>query len=781
MSGKGITRTVAAVLVYYALYLAATIVESDFWGNLLSPVGALLSASLLFFAYRRAKRTDFRRHIWLSFCLAALSWAIADLAWAYDSFTESANPAMNPIGLFCYFATSLFLAAGLILFAVHTTRKWPAMQLITDIAAVSFACLLILWIFYFDKSLSGITVIYADGWYSALSLVIDLFLFIGTAVWYMSVRPWKLTPVMRLLLTAIVLYAISDLVYYFLYFKNLYIPNSVIDALYMASLLGLAVGSIMVPDVYVVPEHGRKLTERIGYILKSLILLPLPLMVFLYEGFDIPDLFVCGLLIISHNTVTHFIQTTNVNTRLFEREKELNAELEKKISERTSELIEKNRQLDFLSNQDTVTNLYNRRFFLQELNSRVQASGKDNRIALAFLDLDRFKTINDSYGHLVGDHILVELAKRLTALQTSDMMIARLGGDEFVIAFWGNIPLCAVEKSLGEISAKCSEPILVGEYIFQITTSIGLSVYPNDAESADALLRNADMAMYQAKNDGYNKIVVFSDILKQKNRWKNKLEICLKKADFNREFMLYYQPQFSLPDKKLIGMEALLRWNCPGKGLIDPSEFIPLAEEIDWIIRIGDWVMTKAVKQIAQWNREYDLSLKMAINVSPKQLDQTGFASQIQSVMALEGIPSSWIDVEITEGVAMEGVFKINKISDEFRDSGISVSIDDFGTGYSSLSYLKMFPFRRVKIAKQLIDNITFDRYDLQIARSILLLTESIGVDCIAEGVETKDQFELLNGLGLKQMQGFYLGRPCSAQEFEDSFLKPIRKIDHNL
>jgi diguanylate cyclase len=781
MSGKGVTRTVIIVFVYYALYLAATIFESDFWGNILSPVGALLSASLLFYVYKRSKWTDFRRNIWLSFCLACLSWAAADLAWAVDTWTMSADPASDPVGLFCYFATSVFLAAGLVIFAIHTARKWPAVQLLTDIIAVSSACMLILWIFFFDKSIAGITVIYADGWYSAASLFIDLFIFIGTAVWYMSVRPWKLTLVMRLLLSAIVLYSLSDLVYYFLYFKNLYVPNSVIDALYMASLLGLAVGSILVPDTYIVPEPGKKLADKVGYILKSLILLPLPIMVFLYEGFDIPDLFVCGLLVISHNTVTHFIQTTNLNTRLLEREKELNAELEKKISERTSELIEKNRQLDYLSNQDTVTSLFNRRYFLQELALKVQESDKDKKISLAFLDLDRFKTINDTYGHVVGDHILIELAKRLLSLQTSDMMIARLGGDEFVIAFWEDMPIHIVENSLEEISSKCSEPIQVGEYIFQITTSIGLSVYPNDADSADALLRNADMAMYQAKNDGYNKIVVFSDILKQKNRWKNKLEICLKKADFNKEFMLYFQPQFSMPDKKLIGMEALLRWNCPGKGLIDPSEFIPLAEEIDWIIRIGDWVMTKAVKQIAQWNREYDLSLKMSINVSPKQLDQPGFANQIQAVMALEGIPSSWIDVEITEGVAMEGIFKINKISDEFKDSGISVSIDDFGTGYSSLSYLKMFPFRRVKIAKQLIDNITFDRYDLQIARSILLLTESIGVDCIAEGVETKEQFDLLNGLGLRQMQGFYLGRPCSAQEFEESFLKPIRKIDHNL
>ena len=781
MNNKGVVRTVIVVLVYFALYASATVFQSDFWGNLLSPIGALLSATLLFLSFRRADKSDFRRYIWLNFCIASLFWAAADLSWAINTLFALADPSEDPVALFCYFATSLFLAIGLVIFALNTAKKWPAVQLLTDIAAVSSACLLLLWIFFFDKSLTGIAVVYTDGWYSAASLFIDLFLFIGTAVWYMSIRPWKLTFVMRLILSSIVLYAVSDIVYYYLYFKNLYIPNSGIDALYMASLLGLGVGSVMVPNVYIVPERQRNFVDKVGYIIKSLILLPLPLLVFLYEGFNIPDLFVCGLLIISHNTITHYIQTSNMNNGLLEREKELNAELEKKIDERTIELIEKNRQLDFLSNQDTVTSLYNRRFFLQELNSRVQANGRDKRIALAFLDLDRFKTINDTYGHFIGDNILIELAKRLTSLNIPDTMIARLGGDEFVIAFWGNLPLSSVENSLEEISAKCSEPIFLSEYIFQITTSIGLSVYPTDADSADALLRNADMAMYQAKNDGYNKIVVFSDILKQKNRWKNKLEICLKKPDFNKEFMLYYQPQFSTPDKKIIGMEALLRWNCPGKGLIDPSEFIPLAEEIDWIIRIGDWVMTKAVRQIAQWNREYDLNLKMAINVSPKQLDQSGFANQILSVMALEGIPSSWIDVEITEGVAMEGVFKINKISDEFKDSGISVSIDDFGTGYSSLSYLKMFPFRRVKIAKQLIDNITFDRYDLQIARSILLLTESIGVDCIAEGVETGEQFDLLNGLGLKQMQGFFLGRPCAAEEFEDTFLKPIRKIDHNL
>jgi len=773
MNKRSLTRILIAAGAFYILYLTATIYQSNFWGNVLAPICDLLSFGVLFFTFWKANKADFRRYIWLSFSLASLSWALADILWAVDAIVLAKNPDDNQFILLLYFGTNIFLIIGLFIFTAKTITKWNALQLFVDAAAISISCLFLIWILFFDKDLNNIGLVVKDGWVSVVSIIIDFATFIGIAVWYLSLRAGKIHYILKIIVGFIVLYSVNDIVYYYLYFKNLYIPNSLIDALYMAALLGIAISACMVPVTYFEEDTLRSGVSNMGYTRRGLLLFLMPLAVILKEGIILSDLFMCGLIITSHNAVSHFIQSSFLNAQLLDREKSINLDLERKIAERTKELVEKNTQLDFLSNKDTVTNLYNRRYFLQEMEKTLLRLGADEKIALAFLDLDRFKTINDLYGHYIGDQILIELAKRLTAFEKPNTIVARLGGDEFVIAFDGKFTQHDAEDKLGQVILKCFEPIQVGEYIFEVTVSVGISMYPVDADSLDRLLRNADMAMYQAKKEGNNKIIIFNDILNQKNRDKNKIEINLKKADFDNEFMLHYQPQFTIPGKKLIGMEALLRWNCPGNGFISPAEFIPIAEEINSIIPIGDWVMTHAVSQIAQWNRQYNTNLKMAVNVSPKQLDTADFSRQILSVLAFEGIPPEWIDIEITEGVALEGSYKISKIAEQFKGTGITISIDDFGTGYSSLSYLKMFPFHRVKIALQLIDNILFDRYDLQIVRSILLLAESIGVDCIAEGVETQEQFDLLHGLGCRQMQGYYLGRPVPAAEFEKRFLEP--------
>ena len=772
MRNKIGSKIIIVICVYFVLYLTATILASDFWGDILSPIGALLSAGIICRSFFRSEKADFRRNIWLFFSLASLSWALADIVWGIDDLVLGINPEESQLILLCYFLTSVFLAAGLLIFTINSIRTWNAIQLFIDASAIASSIILLLWVLLFDKNLNNLGMVNKDGWYSTASLIIDLTLLIGITVWYITLRSGKLSNVLRILIGSLFLYAASDIIYYYLYFKNMYIPNSLIDALYIASLLGIAVGVSLVPASYYTHDKSTVKGNNIGFSRKGLILLPVPVLIILYEGFNMPDLFVCGLIIATHDSITYFIQSAILKEQLLIHEKRINLDLEKKIEERTKELIEKNAQLDFLSNQDSVTSLYNRRYFLQELDKSVNRLNHDEVLTLAFIDLDRFKTINDVYGHYIGDNILIELAKRLITFNNADTLIARLGGDEFVVAFSGKYSSIAAEETLQKIIHKCSEPIPIHEYSFEVTMSVGVSMYPVDAESTDMLLRNADIAMYQAKREGNNKIVVFNDILKQQNRHRNKIEIGLKNADFDKEFHLCFQPQFTIPDKKLIGMEALLRWNCPGLGLVSPGEFIPIAEEINWIVPIGEWVMTRAVRQIAQWNREFDMNLKMAVNVSPKQLAQTDFSRRLLSVLAFEGIPPEWIDVEITEGVALEGNYKINGLTDQFKEHGITVSIDDFGTGYSSLSYLKMFPFQRVKIAMQLIDNITFDRYDLQIVRSILLLAESIGVDCIAEGVETQEQFDLLHGLGCKEMQGYFLGRPVPAREFEENFLR---------
>lgn len=769
------SKIITVVFIYFAFFLTATIFESDFWGNILSPAGALLSAGIIFRSYLNSRKADFRRHIWLSFCLACLSWAFADIVWVIDDLILGIDPEQSQLVLMGYFLTSVFLAVGILIYTIHSIRKWNAIQIFVDAAAISFSIILLLWVLLFDKDLNNLGMVNKDGWYSTASLIIDLIILISITVWYIVLRGKELNKVLRIMIMSILLYAVSDIIYYYLYLKNLYMPNSLIDALYIASLLGIAIGVSLVPATYYMHDEINDLSGKFISISDArnvLILFPAPILIILYEGFNMADLFVCGLIITAHASISYFIKSSVLKEQMLIHEKRINLDLEKKIEERTRELIEKNAQLDFLSNRDTVTNISNRRYFLQELDKSVNTLKRDETLTLAFIDLDRFKTINDVYGHYIGDNILIELAKRLMMFSNSDTLIARLGGDEFVVAFGGKYSHESAGETLRQIIKKCSEPIQVQAYSFEVTMSVGVSMYPFDADSTDSLLRNADIAMYQAKREGNNKIVVFNDILKLKNRQRNKIEIGLKTADFDKEFFLCFQPQFTIPDKKLTGMEALLRWNCPGLGLVSPSEFIPIAEEINWIVPIGEWVMTRAASQIAQWNREYDMNLKMAVNVSPKQLAQTDFSRRLLSVLALEGIPPEWIDVEITEGVALEGNNKINALIEEFREHGITVSIDDFGTGYASLSYLKMFPFHRVKIAMQLIDNITFDRYDLQIVRSILLLAESIGIKCIAEGVETQEQFDLLHGLGCKEMQGYLLGKPVPAREFEENFLK---------
>jgi EAL domain-containing protein (putative c-di-GMP-specific phosphodiesterase class I) len=328
-----------------------------------------------------------------------------------------------------------------------------------------------------------------------------------------------------------------------------------------------------------------------------------------------------------------------------------------------------------------------------------------------------------------------------------------------------------MEQIANKIINKCSETIEVDQYLFHVTISIGISIYPFDAMDSNSLMRNADIAMYQAKSLGKRRCVSFDTKFTDRLTRKSKIEFQLKNLILDNEFELYYQPQFSIPDKKLIGAEALLRWNSKQLGWISPTEFIPIAEEINLINPIGEWVMEKAIKQIGLWNNTFNSNLKVGINVSPKQLDCISFIPNLKGFLENNGVPSKYIDIEITESFAIEGEDKIKQIDSLFRGVGVSISIDDFGTGYSSLSYLKFFPFDRIKIAKPLIDSIATDDYDLQIVKAVVMLAKSIGMKTIAEGVELQEQFDILNELGCDEIQGFLLGKPMPSNQFEELYL----------
>jgi diguanylate cyclase (GGDEF)-like protein len=603
---------------------------------------------------------------------------------------------------------------------------------------------------------------------------------VGAALWFLSLRKSVRSIPLRVSAIGVVLFVSTDLYFWYIDYNELYTPNSVIDALYMGALLLIAFAALI--ECYFGKKSQKGLVtdggSNIGLEKKSLLMMIIPLIVFLVEGFVLIDFFVLLILILIHQVLSIFLQDAIRSKALLQNEKKNTIFLEEEIArrlqeiqEKNKELQDKNKKLDILSNQDTITNLYNRRYFMSVLEEAIKNCPEGNCVGLMFLDLDRFKIINDMYGHQIGDEVLIEVSKRLEMLQGEKTMLARLGGDEYVISYKGQFTYAFLEKVAQNLITMFMYPIEVESYMFNISVCIGLSVYPLDAEDAYSLLRNADMAMYQAKKNGKNQIVTFRSSFSEIMKRKNDIEILLKQADFNKEFQLFYQPQFRVEDKKLIGAEALLRWSNSPIGFISPAEFIPVAEEINVINEIGSWVLDNAIKQLKLWS-DFNLEeFKLGINVSPKQLDYKNFVSELTNIINRHQISTKLIDIELTESIAIEGEERIQQIVSIFSNLGLSISIDDFGTGYSALSYLKIFPFERIKIAKQLIDSITFDNYDLQIVKAIIQLAKSIGIKTIAEGVETQDQFDILKCLGCDEIQGYLLGKPVSAAAFMEIFL----------
>lgn len=773
--------TLVFACVYFCAYLAATAFDLNVLADILSPVGGLLSFGILINTYLKSQRPGVLKITWLMYAIASLFWAMADVQWAVYDFMPNIEPQDIAALPYLYSLTNVFMFAAVIIYAVYRFRKWHSIQLFLDVVTISVSSMMMLWILFFDRRFAFAQLLDKVGRASFFGGIIDFILFVGIVVWFFSVRKGKIPPHLGISSLGVLLFVLTDLYYCYISFKGLYVPNSIIDAVFMAALLMISLAAGWDRHTQEREKSGPGISDyhNTGAKRRGALLVVIPVVVAVLRGIVWTDLFLFAFIIFVHESLSAYIQTTIKYERLLKKEKRINLLLEERIVERTREIVDMNRELsrknvrlDFLAKQDTVTSLYNRRCFIGKLENMLESTASPETVALLYIDLDRFKTINDTYGHGIGDQVLIEISKRLKTFNLKNSLLARLGGDEFVFAFRGHYEYAKAEAVAQKIIQHCSEAIAVEPYTFHVTLSVGISIYPYDARDCDTLMKNADIAMYQAKALGYNLCVSFNSLLNEINHRRNKLEILLKKTDFNQEFELYYQPQFSIPDKKLIGVEAVLRWNNPEYGAIAPGEFIPIAEVTNHIIPIGEWVMRQAIRQISRWNEGYCQELKMGINISPKQLDNTDFVKILKSEMDRCLADASWIDIEITESIAIEGEYRITEIANLFKGIGVSISVDDFGTGYSSLSYLKLFPFDRIKIDKSLIDTISSDGYDLQIVKAIIMLAKTLGIRTIAEGVEQQEQFDLLAELGCEEVQGFLLGKPLPSEEFENTFLK---------
>ena len=428
--------------------------------------------------------------------------------------------------------------------------------------------------------------------------------------------------------------------------------------------------------------------------------------------------------------------------------------------------------LGYQAEHDILTGLPNRTLYYDRLHQAIkQASRTKTKVGVIFIDLDRFKEINDTFGHDTGDKIVQLLADRLSEHLRKVDTIARFGGDEFILLVENLSNLNNLNDILHKLMKAMETPFIVEDHSLHLTLSAGVSIYPDDGHSAEILIRNADTAMYRAKNDGRNTYHFYTKEMTMESFTHLVMTKNIRQALDNKEFLVYYQPQIDGYTHEFIGMEALVRWISPEDGFISPADFIPIAEDCGLIDKIGHYVFEEAVTQIVKWHKEGLTTGHMSINLSPQELHQENFIEHLQESLTRLECDPAWIELEITEGYIMKSPNEAIEMLKRIRNLGIKLSMDDFGTGYSSLSYLKKLPISKLKIDQAFVRELPENTHDIAIVQSIISMAKAMDFDVIAEGVETLVQHDFLIEQGCHKIQGYFYSKPIPANEMQE-FIK---------
>ncbi|MEW8653880.1 MAG: EAL domain-containing protein [Candidatus Thiodiazotropha endolucinida] len=438
-----------------------------------------------------------------------------------------------------------------------------------------------------------------------------------------------------------------------------------------------------------------------------------------------------------------------------------------------SQIKEAQDQINFLAHHDALTRLPNRALFRERFDHALMHARRENAsIALLFLDLDRFKTVNDTLGHPVGDQVLLEVSKRMNQIIRASDTLARLGGDEFVLLLEEKTDAQHAAVVARKLIDLFSRPMIIGEHELVVTASIGITLYPNDGDDPDKLIRHADRAMYEAKQQGRNTYRFFTQALTEGALERLMMENDLRRAVARNELILHYQPIVNLETRQLQGIEALVRWQHPEQGLIAPGLFIELAEEIGIIDEIGQWVLRAACTQLARWDRDGFKVPRISVNLSVQQIDREGLITMVSEELNSSGLSPERLELEVTESMLIRNPELSRTVLSELRTLGVKFAIDDFGTGYSSLAYLKLLPLDHLKIDQSFVRDIGKDANDEAIVRAIIAMSKSLGLESVAEGVEEAHQARFLQQAGSDLAQGYLYSRPLPADEIFSNWIR---------
>ena len=426
-----------------------------------------------------------------------------------------------------------------------------------------------------------------------------------------------------------------------------------------------------------------------------------------------------------------------------------------------------------MARHDALTDLPNRVLLLEQLNHEIKRVKRGECLAVLCLDLDQFKSVNDALGHHIGDELLKLVGERLRGCTRELDIVARMGGDEFAIIMTQMDQAADAATLSKRIRDSVIRPYQVEGHQIVTDISIGISVAPMDAVESDELLRNADMALYDAKADGRGTFRFFEPEMNTRMKVRRELEMDLRKALASEQFQLYYQPLVVLETNEVNGFEALLRWNHPARGLVSPVDFIPIAEETGLIVPLGEWVLKAACAEAVNWPEH----IKVAVNLSPAQLNSRNLVSMVTAALHESGMPARKLQLEITESVLLQNTFTTLATLHELRKMGVQIALDDFGTGYSSLSYLRSFPFDKIKIDRSFIQDLSNGAEPLAIVNAVAGLAKCLNMTSTAEGVETQQQMEVLQAIGCTEMQGYLFSHARPANEIRQFFAQsPARK-----
>nr|WP_229204326.1 GGDEF domain-containing phosphodiesterase [Campylobacter anatolicus] len=755
----------------FTIYFIALYNQNEFYSSVISVAMNVSIATIIAYNVKDSKNL---KHYWALIVTAIFTWAVADAFMLFYSLKGHNTEWMTykrVVHIVYLLPYILFLIACIMMF-IKSMRNRFWLQTFLDITVVVLLYLSFFWavVFNHDISLAFSSMFFIHTIY----IIIDVVMFCCVFIIYYSLHNIK-----RRLSFYFCLLAIGTLSIVNTYFNITSMHDQDIINTYFRLCFEIVFVIFLFSSFYIrynemFARFGKN-SDDFHKILISKVVMALFLIIISIGAIgtlDVTWFMFVMMTILFYSILTYNISSIKNSKNLIEKDRQIRKKLDRVVNERMQELNQTNKRLKELSEYDFLTGLLNRSCFLDRLEEMIKTKGIGENICVYNIDLIHFKAINDTYGHYVGDEVLVTLTKNISEILPNGALFSRFDGDDLYIVVKSD-KFEYFKELIVRIYSVIKALITIDEYKILLNAKIGFSITETSEILIDDLLAQASAALSVAKRD-INSVWVFYDDVKDILQEQNHIEILLNSIDFDKEFELNFQPQFELNTQNLIGAEALLRWHSPIKGNVMPSKFIPIAEQSSIIINIDRWVAKQAIKQIGKWNKKYGTNLKISINVSLKQMDSIVFANEILNLMSAYDVNPSCVNIEISESSFVIADETLQKVASVFKQSGIGVSVDDFGASFSSFNYIKKYMITRLKISKELVDNIATSEFDKAVINMIISLTKTINIKTLAEGVESIIQLKILKDLGCDEIQGFIWGRAVNADEFEKLIINSI-------